>query len=64
MLIENTSEEDHLAICDKLIEKAKEGEAWAVKEYLDRVMGKPKQSLELETPEPFLLYRNIDESKI
>jgi hypothetical protein len=33
--------EDVEAIMAKLIEQAKAGEAWAIREFLDRVLGKP-----------------------
>lgn len=35
--------EDAVAIVRKMIEAAKNGEAWAVKEVFDRESGKPKQ---------------------
>jgi hypothetical protein len=37
--------EDALAIVRNMIEAAKKGEAWAVKEVFDRESGKPKQPL-------------------
>jgi hypothetical protein len=43
-----TQEPHRLAkIVDKLIEEAEEGEAWAVKEIMDRVDGKAVQSNEI-----------------
>jgi hypothetical protein len=34
-------------IAEKLVEAAEEGEAWAVKEIMDRMDGKPVQSTEI-----------------
>jgi hypothetical protein len=36
---------------EKLLEKASEGEAWAIKELGDRLDGKPKQQTEISGPD-------------
>ena len=40
--LEATSDEDMVAVWGKLIKCAKDGEAWAVHEFLDRTMGKAR----------------------
>lgn len=39
------------AIAEKLVEAASEGEAWAVKEIIDRMDGKPLQATSIENPD-------------
>ena len=56
--------EDFKAVAERLVEKAKAGEPWAVKELLDRTCGKPKLTVDMDTPVPFALYLNIDDSQI
>lgn len=36
-------------VAEKLIEEAENGEAWAVKEIMDRIDGKPKQESDVNT---------------
>ena len=40
--LEATTDEDMIAVWGKLIKCAKDGEAWAVHEFLDRTMGKAR----------------------
>jgi len=40
------------AVVSKLFDLAESGEPWAVREVLDRVLGKPTAALEQTTPEP------------
>lgn len=47
-LLHETSRDDFRAIIDQLIEAAKRGEPWAVKDVLDRVLGKPKQAVQFD----------------
>lgn len=56
--------EDVKAVYDKLLDMAKAGNILAIKEFLDRAIGKPKQTIEMDTPVPFALYLNIDDSQI
>lgn len=39
------------SIAEKLVEAAEEGEAWAVKEIMDRMDGKPLQATSIENPD-------------
>jgi hypothetical protein len=39
------------AIAEKLVGAAEEGEAWAVKEIMDRMDGKPLQATSIENPD-------------
>ena len=39
------------AIAEKLVDAAEEGEAWAVKEIMDRMDGKPLQATSIENPD-------------
>ena len=47
-------------IVDKVIEKAEEGEAWAVKEIADRLDGKAHQSTSIEDAEGNNLIQAIE----
>ena len=47
MLIESTTVEEFQAVRNALVKAAKAGQPWAVKEYLDRIIGKPKESVEV-----------------
>ena len=56
-------QEDHLKlrqIAEKLVEAAQEGEAWAVKEIMDRVDGKSVQSTTFEDAEGNSLLQAIE----
>jgi len=44
-LVKAVTPEDVTAVMEKLIEKARAGEAWAVKEFLDRCVGRPKEDV-------------------
>lgn len=44
---ELVTEEDARAVWQKLIDCAKDGEPWAIKEFLDRTIGKPKESIDM-----------------
>ena len=37
---------DHVIICKKLVEKAKDGDLTAIKEYFNRIEGMPKQEID------------------
>jgi hypothetical protein len=39
------------AIAEKLVKSAEDGEAWAVKEIMDRMDGKPLQATSIENPD-------------
>jgi hypothetical protein len=39
------------SIAEKLVEAAEDGEAWAVKEIMDRMDGKPLQATSIENPD-------------
>ena len=41
--------EDISEVVAKLVTKAKTGQAWAVRELLDRCLGRPQQKMEIET---------------
>lgn len=45
---------DKRAIAKRLIEAAKAGDAWAIQQYLDRVLGKPAQAVEIKAEEGYL----------
>ncbi|MCZ6756594.1 MAG: hypothetical protein O7E49_14895 [Gemmatimonadetes bacterium] len=47
MLAEGVTAEDIRAVLTVLVEKAKAGQPWAVKEFLDRTLGKADQRLEV-----------------
>ena len=47
MLAETVTAEDIRAVLSVLIEKAKAGQPWAVREFLDRTLGKADQRLEV-----------------
>jgi len=40
------TEEDTIAVIRKLVECAKKGEGWAIKEFCDRLLGKAHQTIE------------------
>ncbi|NQU74991.1 MAG: hypothetical protein HQ546_01595 [Planctomycetes bacterium] len=48
-LINAVTVDDMRQVIDVLTDKAKKGEAWAVKELLDRCLGKSQQKVEIET---------------
>ena len=45
---------DKKAIAAQLIKSAKAGDAWAIQQYLDRVLGKPAQAVEIKAEEGYL----------
>ena len=45
---------DKKAIANQLIKSAKAGDAWAIQQYLDRVLGKPAQAVEIKAEEGYL----------
>ncbi len=47
MLAETVTEADVREVITQLLEKAKAGQPWAVKEFLDRTLGKADQRLEV-----------------
>jgi len=47
------------AIAEKLVEAAQEGEAWAVKEIMDRIDGKAIQATEISGPDGADLVKGI-----
>jgi len=47
-LEETITEKEAVAVVKKLIECAKAGEPWAIKELIDRCIGKPKESVEIK----------------
>lgn len=47
-LAEAVTPEDIRQVTDKLVSEAKAGESWAVRELLDRCLGKPTHSVEVE----------------
>jgi len=47
-LVNEVTVDDMWQVIDVLTDKAKKGEAWAVKELLDRCLGRPQQKMELE----------------
>ena len=49
MLLEVVTEEDFRAVAEQLISSAKSGEEWAVKYFLDRLCGRPKQAVDIDT---------------
>ena len=51
-MLESVTEDDILEVTASLMRAAKAGEAWAVREFLDRIVGKPKASLTSEADEP------------
>lgn len=42
------TDEEFQKVAEKLLGKAQDGESWAIKELLDRLMGKPKQFIEAD----------------
>jgi len=47
-VIEAVTPEDVQEVIDKLMGEAKAGKPWAVREFLDRVVGKPDQKLSVD----------------
>ncbi len=47
-LYDCVTEEDYQEICRSLIRKARAGEPWAVRELLDRLLGKSTQHVDLK----------------
>jgi hypothetical protein len=47
MMIHSVEDGDFLAVFKKLVEMAKDGDIQAIKEFNDRILGKPKQDLDL-----------------
>jgi hypothetical protein len=48
ILAESVTDAQIKAVIGRLVEAAKRGEPWAIKEFLDRVLGKPIQPLSHE----------------
>ena len=42
------SEDDFTAVIKELVKRAKKGEPWAVKEFLNRILGKSKETIKHE----------------
>ncbi len=51
MLLDSVDDDEFKAVVQVLVEQAKAGEAWAVKEFFDRMCGKSQQAVELTTPQ-------------
>ena len=51
LLVESVSEDDFKEAINKLVKAAGEGKPWAIKELLDRLLGKAQQSVELGASE-------------
>ena len=49
------TDDEFKKVAAKLLEKAQEGEGWAIRELMDRLMGKPKQVAEVD-----ITQNNID----
>ena len=47
-MVKTVAPEDVQKVVGVLVDKAKAGEAWAVRELLDRCLGRPQQRMELE----------------
>ncbi len=47
LIFEATTDEQFKKVWNKLKSAAENGKPWAIKEYLDRVIGKPHQSVEV-----------------
>ena len=48
LLLKATTPEKFQKVAEKLLAQAQDGEPWAIKELLDRLMGKPKQFIEAD----------------
>ena len=48
MLMESVTDEDFLEIVKVLLGEAKAGKMWAIKELLDRLVGKPDQKIDVD----------------
>ena len=46
MLLDSVDDDEFKAVVQVLVEQAKAGEAWAVKEFFDRMCGKSQQAVE------------------
>src|SRR5262245_53227366 len=51
LLLGAVTDADMKAVVKRLIAEARKGEPWAVKELLDRLLGKPPQAMELSGPD-------------
>jgi hypothetical protein len=51
LLLDSVSDDDLRAIIAKLVEMAKDGDLAAARELLDRMLGKPKSTVEIEQAE-------------
>ena len=51
MLLDSVSDDDFTTVVGKLVAMAKGGDLAAIRELLDRMMGKPKATIELEQAE-------------
>ncbi len=51
MLLDNVTDDDFKTVVAKLVAMAKGGDLAAIRELLDRMMGKPKATIELERAE-------------
>jgi hypothetical protein len=51
LLLETVQDADLQAVVQKLVEEARAGAPWAVKELLDRLLGKAPQALALSGPD-------------
>lgn len=63
ILASAVTDQDFLEVSQKLLQLAKLGEAWAIKELLDRLLGKPKQVVDMDIKQtnvdPKILIQNI-----
>lgn len=48
LLRDCVTDKDFIKVAKKLLEKAQDGESWAVAELLNRLMGKPRQVAEVD----------------
>lgn len=62
LILDATTDEDILAVWGRLVEEAKDGKPWAVKELWERLFGKAKATVEVQQKEapgdPFDLLRD------
>ena len=60
-LVEAVSKEDLVEVIKRLVVAAKAGEPWAVREVLDRCLGKPRVQIAVEAGDaPLKTYVNVD----
>lgn len=63
LLKDAVTEEDFTEVCQKLLECAKNGQPWAMQQLLDRLLGKPKQIVDMDvtqnTVDPKLVIENV-----